>query len=137
MNFIKRLLVFVAFALSVSYLFADKQIGIITDFVKNESHILGVGIADDNVPVFVVREERDGYVSTVAECFVIYGKEKVGPFDSVDGYTFSPDGKTISYLAIIDRKVYKNIFFNSQVYTGSICGDKVVYIKDGKIMLKE
>ena len=68
---------------------------------------------------------------------MIYGKEKVGPFDSVDGYTFSPDGKTISYLAIIDRKVYKNIFFNSQVYTGSICGDKVVYIKDGKIMLKE
>ena len=137
MNFIKRLFLYAVFALSLNHLFADKQIGLVPSSVKNESDIFQVGVLENNTPVLVVKEEREGFVSTITEYFVIYGKEKIGPFDYVGYTTFSPDSKTLSFTAKIDGKWYEKVFFNSQTYTGSICGNKVVYIKDGKIMLKD
>ena len=261
MNIIRRIVVSVALILCVGHLFADRQIGTIPNFVEDESDILEVGVVNNDVPVLCVREEREGFVSTIKEYFVMYGKEKIGPFDEVrlpyyfspDGKTlaycaeidgkwylyvgkekigpfdnvgsfeFSPDGKTLAYEAEIDGKIYlyvgkekigpfdfvesfkfspdgktlaysakidekwylyvgrdkiriddifneknktfyltgdesfyltfssdektlkcsttlyygKKLIFNSQVYTGSICAGKVVYIKDGKIMLRE
>ena len=213
MNFIKRLFLYAVFALSLNHLFADKQIGLVPSSVKNESDIFQVGVLENNIPVLVVKEEREGFVSTITEYFVIYGKEKIGPFDGAYFLTFSPDSKTLSFEAKVDRKWYffvgkekigpfdyvgypefspdsetlsftarsridvkwylfvgkekigpfdyvyhptfspdsktfgfeaevdgkwyKKVFFNSQTYTGSICGNKVVYIKDGKIMLKD
>ena len=152
----------------------SREIGLVSSFVKNESDILNVGVAEDNIPIFVVKEEREGYVSTITEYFIIYGKEKVGPFDEVLYFDSSPDGKTLAYDAIVDGENYifigkekvnwfyrngitlfkfsadgkvveissppgpsKRVFFDSQTYTGSICAGKVVYIKDGKIMLRE
>lgn len=174
MNFIKRLFLYAVFALSLNHLFADKQIGLVPSSVKNENDIFQVGVLENNIPVLVVKEEREGFVSTITEYFVIYGKEKIGPFDDVYTESFSPDSKTLSFTAKIDGKWslfvgrekigsfdnisysefspdsktlgfapeidgkwYEKVFFNSQTYTGSICGNKVVYIKDGKIMLKD
>ena len=69
--------------------------------------------------------------------YLFVGKEKAGPFDYVGYLQFSPDGKTLSFRTEIDKKWYGKLFFNSKTYTGSICGGKVVYIKDGKIMLRD
>ena len=211
MNFNKKIFLFAVFALGSNLLFADKQIGLVPSSVKNERDILQVGVLESDIPVLVVKEEREGFVSTITEYFVIYDKEKIGPFDDVystefspdgknlaysakidgkyylfvgkekigpfdfvyfpkfspDGknlaYTakidekwylfsgkekigtfddvyspeFSPDGKNLAYKAKIDEKLYVKLFFNSKTYTGSICGGKVVYIKDGKIMLRD
>ena len=58
-------------------------------------------------------------------------------FNDVDYIKFSFDSKTFSFPAQIDGKCYTKLFFNSKTYIGSISGDKIVYIKDGKIMLKD
>jgi len=58
-------------------------------------------------------------------------------FDNVDYLNFSSDSKSLAYGAEIDEKYYSKLFFNSKTYTGSICGGNVVYIKDGKIMLRD
>ena len=174
MNFNKKIFFFAVFALGLNLLFADKQIGLVPSSVKNEREVFQVGVLEDDTPVLVVKEEREGFVSTITEYFVIYGKEKIGPFDDVDDLNFSPDGKNLIYKAKIDRKWYlfvgkervgpfdfvdfptfspdgkslvyeaeidgkwyTKLFFNSKTYTGSICGGKVVYIKDGKIMLRD
>ena len=68
---------------------------------------------------------------------IFIGKEKLGPFDNVVYPRFSPDSKSLAYGAEIDGKWYTKLFFNSKTYIGSISGDKIVYIKDGKIMLKD
>ena len=107
MNSIKKLCVSVVFALSVTYLFSDKVLGYVSSFVKNESDILEVGVLEGNVPIFAVKEEREGYVSNITEYFIIYGKEKVGPFDSVmTPLNFLYDTKTLAYIATIDKKYY-------------------------------
>ena len=106
MNFIKRLFLYAVFALSLNHLFADKQIGLVPSSVKNESDIFQVGVLENNIPVLVVKEEREGFVSTITEYFVIYGKEKIGPFDDVLSLIFSPDGKTFSFIAKVDGKCY-------------------------------
>ena len=213
MNFNKKIFLFAVFALGSNLLFADKQIGLVPSSVKNERDILQVGVLEGDIPVLVLKEEREGFVSTITEYFVIYDKEKAGPFDDIDTYythfspdgknlvysaridrkeylfigkekigpfdkvyfpefspdgknlaysaeidgkwylfigkekigpfdnvyspEFSPDGKNLAYKAKIDGKWYGRLFFNSKTYTGSICGGKVVYIKDGKIMLKD
>lgn len=58
-------------------------------------------------------------------------------FDNVDYLNFSSDSKSLAYRAKIDEEWYTKLFFNSKTYIGSICNDKVVYIKDDKIMLKD
>ncbi|MGP1414815.1 MAG: hypothetical protein ACTTJ6_02600 [Treponema sp.] len=137
MDFNKKIFLFVIFALGLNLLFADKQIGLVPSSVKNERDIFQVGVLEGDIPVLVMKEEREGFVSTITEYFIIYGKEKAGTFDYVGYLQFSPDGKTLSFRTEIDKKWYGKLFFNSKTYTGSICGGKVVYIKDGKIMLRD
>ena len=174
MDFNKKIFLFAVFALGLNLLFADKQIGLVPSSVKNERNVFQVGVLEGDIPVLVMKEEREGFVSTITEYFVIYDKEKIGPFDDVyspefspDGKNlaysaeingkwylfvgkekagpfdyvgylqFSPDGKTLSFRTEIDKKWYGKLFFNSKTYTGSICGGKVVYIKDDKIMLRD
>lgn len=176
MDFNKKIFLFAVFALGLNLLFADKQIGLVPSSVKNERNVFQVGVLEGDIPVLVMKEEREGFVSTITEYFVIYDKEKAGPFDDIDTYythfspdgknlaysaeingkwylfvgkekagpfdyvgylQFSPDGKTLSFRTEIDKKWYGKLFFNSKTYTGSICGGKVVYIKDGKIMLRD
>ena len=89
MNIIKKIAVVVALILYVGYLFADMQIGVVPDFLKDESDILDVCVDEDNVPALIVKEEREGFVSTIKEYFVIYGKEKMGPYYRVNSFTFT------------------------------------------------
>ena len=88
MNFNKKIFIFAVFVLYLNLLFADKQIGLVPSSVKNERDILQVRVLEGDIPVLVVKEEREGFVSTITEYFVIYGKERVGPFDDV-GYISS------------------------------------------------
>lgn len=80
--------------------FSDEAIGTI-----ETGEVLRLGVID-GVPFALVKEERDGLLSTVSEYYVLYGEEKTGPYDEVGGgkFTFSPDGKTIAYTAKKDDK---------------------------------
>ena len=108
MNIIKKVAVVVVLILTAGHLFADRQIGTVPNFVKDESDILEVCVDEDNVPALIVKEEREGFVSTITEYFVIYGKEKLGPYYRVNSFTFTffPNGKTLLYTATIDGKRY-------------------------------
>lgn len=98
----KRHCVTLLFLLSSFYLFCDKQIGT----VPPNCIILQSGVIEDNVPVLSIIEKREGLISIIEERFVIIGKEKLGPFDYVGSFVFSPNGKTVAFQAKINGKWY-------------------------------
>ena len=98
----KRHCVTLLFLLSSFYLFCDKQIGT----VPLNCTILQSGVIEDNVPVLSIIEKREGLISIIEERFVIIGKEKLGPFDNVRSFIFSPNGKTVAFQAKINGKWY-------------------------------
>lgn len=69
--------------------------------------------------------------------YIYVGSEKIGgPFDFVNQLTFFNDNKTLSFNVMVDDISYSKIYMNGKMYTGAICGNKIVYLKDNKIMLK-
>ena len=161
----------ILFLLLGTLAFSDEEIGAI-----ETGEVLRLG-AIDGVPFALIKEERDGLLSTVSEYYLLYGKEKAGPYDVTDQapfhYIFSPDSKTLacnysrqeggSYLIVGKEKLgpYSSIYscrfspdskvlgfsaieddycdkvyLDGTVYTGSICGDKIIYLKDNKIMMR-
>ena len=58
MNIIKRIAV-VVLVWTAGQLFADRQIGVVPDFVKDESDILKLGVDEDNVPVLLILKKKE------------------------------------------------------------------------------
>ena len=70
--------------------------------------------------------------------YLFTDKEKSGPFDDIGESAFSPHGETLAYIAEIDGKTYYKVIIDGSIYPGSIGPDgKTVYVKNGKIMLRE
>lgn len=69
------------------------------------------------------------------EKYLIVGKEKLGPYFYISSCSFSDDGKALEF-EIIDDEYCDKVYIDGTVYTGSICGDKVIYLKDNKIMMR-
>ena len=69
--------------------------------------------------------------------YIYVGSEKVaGPFVFASQLTFFSDSKTLSFNVMVDKISYSKIYMNGKMYTGAICGNKIVYLKDNKIILK-
>lgn len=50
--------------------------------------------------------------------------------------TFSSDSKALGFEIMKDGYCNNKVYLDGIVYTGSICGDKVIYLKDNKIMMR-
>jgi len=96
----KKYALFLCFSLLGVIAFSDDVIGTI-----ESGEVLRLG-AIDGVPFALVKEEREGLLSTINEYYVLHGEEKIGPYDNVQNLTLSPDSKTIAYAAEIDGKYY-------------------------------
>jgi len=66
---------------------------------------------------------------------VIVGKDKAGPYDGVLGFSFSPDGKVLTYLAGIDGEWYSKVLINGKEYIGSVSNGVVVYVDNDTIRI--
>ncbi|MCX7950242.1 MAG: WD40 repeat domain-containing protein [Treponemataceae bacterium] len=68
--------------------------------------ITTIGLLNGATPVYVVRQLREGLISTIKKYYVVTGNEKAGPYDDVDDLTFSPDGKVLAYRVEIGGQWY-------------------------------
>lgn len=65
--------------------------------------------------------------------YIIAGREKAGPYDIAHSLTFSPDDKTLAYMAKTDDTLTHYLFIGGTACIGKVCGGHAVYLKDGAI----
>lgn len=90
-NVMKKYALVLCFLLLGAIAFSDEVIGAIEG-----GEVLTLG-AIEGTPYALVKEERDGLLSTISEYYVLYGEEKAGPYDEVayNDIIISPDGKIL------------------------------------------
>jgi len=74
--------------------------------LSSDQHMIYLGAIDKTTPVYIIRKDTEGLISTIKEYYYYIGEEKNGPYDEYGWPVFSPDGKTLAYTAKIDGKWY-------------------------------
>ena len=74
--------------------------------------------------------------------YVMLNKEKIGAFENADlndveNMKFHADNSSLAFSVRMNNKWYNKLYFDGNVYTGTLCGEKIIYLKDNQIMLKE
>ena len=77
---------------------------VIGDIDKGE--VVYLHVLSDDRPVAVILEEKQGTISTIKEYYLMYGKEKMGPFDEIDisAIQYSENNSSFLFSATIDKK---------------------------------
>lgn len=95
----KRYLLFCAFFLVGFCVFADTVVGTISD----EDNVVYCTMVGDSTPFVLVDVGQNGKTK---ELFILYGKDRMGPYTDVDDVIFSPSQDKIAYIAKAGREHY-------------------------------
>ncbi|UTC92612.1 TolB family protein [Treponema denticola] len=68
--------------------------------------------------------------------YLVYDNKEFGPYNNVLDMKFSPDGNVLAYKILKENSLISCIVINGMSYIGGIYNNKVVYLKDDKIIIK-
>jgi|GEM_PF-5692529 len=104
----------------------------------DKGEVVYLHVLSDDTPVAVILEEKPGTISTIKEYYLMYGKEKMGPYDSInyssyDGIQYSANNTSFVYKATVDGQDMC-FFVNKEIKELPLLSDYygVILSPDGK-----